>query len=55
MNEEVPKRKKMNFTAEQQMIKQACLFPSFSLIEQFAQDLQLHEKVRSPLSRIIKK
>lgn len=47
--------KKLNFTGEQQLIKQACLFPSFRLIEQFAQDLQLHEKVRSPLSRIIKK
>ena len=54
--EDRPKKKlKINFTGEQQLIKQACLFPSFSLIQQFAEDLQLHEKVHSPLSRVIKK
>jgi transcription initiation factor TFIIIB Brf1 subunit/transcription initiation factor TFIIB len=37
------------------MIKKACLFPSFTLIQRFADDLQLHERVKSPLSRVIKK
>lgn len=36
--------KAINFTNEQSLIKQACLFPSFSLIQQFADDLHLHEK-----------
>lgn len=44
-----------NFTNEQSLIKQACLFPSFLLIQQFADDLHLHEKIKNPLSNVIKK
>lgn len=44
---------KVKFNAEQSLIKKACLFPSFSLIEKFANDLQLHEKVKNPLSKVI--
>lgn len=47
--------KKINFTNNQSMIKKACLFPSFDLIQKFADDLHLHEKSKSTLGRIIKK
>lgn len=46
---------KLNFTANQQKIKKACLFPSFTLIQQFADDLYIHEKQKSSLGRIINK
>ena len=57
--ESTPRRTKKplitNFTNEQSLIKQACLFPSFLLIQRFADDLHLHERTKNPLSNVIRK